>query len=90
MKWMVVVASEANLASFLKMHVFWCMIAASRHFWIKIFLIFTLFCGTSTGFTKTLKTFATSFFETIRGIYVELVIIVLHYDKFSHTKITFT
>ena len=35
-------------------------------------------------------TFTTSFFETLRAVCVELVMLLLHYDEFSHIKISFT
>ena len=66
------------------------MITTLRHFLVKMFFIFTVPCGTSTGLMKTVRTFVTSFFETLRVVYVELVILLLHYDEPSHIKITFT
>ena len=54
------------------------MITALRDFWVKI----------STGFMKAVKTFATSFFEKPRAICVVLVILLSHFDEFSHNKIT--
>ena len=81
-------ACETNLATFLKMHVF-----SVRDNNFKTFLSYDF--HTSLWYLNRLyedrKDLCNKFFfETLRAVCAELVILLLHFDEFSRTKKTST